>query len=637
LVRRGIPEAAFVRALALLLASTALLLASARPVAAQDARVEVDPAPYHRGQPIALQIVATQFEEEPTPEVEFDPQEGLSIRFLGVSPSTSTSITIINGQMSRVHEVSFVYRYELSSARVGRVEVPEFRVRQGATLRRTRPFALEIAAVPTSEEFGIAVVLPPGPIFVGQKVPVEIELRIDEAVLQDYLNYRVQVPLFDAPGLRFLDTSPVRSNTQLEITTATGVIRLPAVSEERNIGGRSNLVLRAERTLVAQKPGLIRADAPTVTIERGTGFRRDLFGQRQATGARRSVSAGRAIRLEVAEVPAAGRPASFAGAVGSGFSLEVEADRSVVQLGEPIALTFHLRGQGDLSSAGLPPLSAEGLFDPALFRLPEEAPAGLIDEDGKHFEVTLRVLDAGVREIPALAYSWFDAETRRFETVHSEPIALAVGAAQVVGAESVASRVGDESTAGASGASAGAAGSAGEGASRAASAATGADATAGARRSSLAESAANLALERDPEILLRAARAERGTGFATLSLYGVGLALLGFGLLDRRRRAVDPRVRERIAALVAAKVAIEAAAAPGQADGAGALGRALRELVAAFPDESTASLDALLAECDALRFAPGAGGGAGAALPASLAERARQWIEARRAAVAGAR
>lgn len=635
-MRRGLPEAAFVRALALGMASAALLLAAVRPAAAQDARVEVDPAPYYQGQPIALQIVATQFEEEPAPEVEFDPSEGLSLRFLGVSPSTSTSITIINGQMSRVHEVSFVYRYELSSARVGRVEVPEFRVRQGATLRRTRPFALEIAAVPTSEEFGIAVVLPPGPIFVGQKVPVEIELRIDEAVLQDYLNYRVQVPLFDTPGLRFLDTSPVRSNTQLEITTATGVIRLPAVSEERNIGGRSNLVLRAERTLVAQKPGLIRADAPTVTIERGTGFRRDFFGQRQATGARRSVSAGRAIRLEVAEVPAAGRPASFAGAVGSGFSLEVEADRSVVQLGEPIALTFHLRGQGDLSTAGLPPLSADGLFDPALFRLPEEAPAGLIDEDGKHFEVTLRVLDAGVREIPALAYSWFDAETRRFETVHSEPIALAVGAAQVVGAESVASRAGDESTVGASGSSA-AAGSAEAGASRAAGAASGTDAAAGARRSSLAENAANLALERDPEILLRAARAERGTGFATLSLYGVGLALLGFGLLDRRRRGVDPRVRERMAALAAAKAAIEAAAAPGQADGAGALGRALRELVAAFPDESTASLDALLAECDALRFAPGAGGGAGAALPATLAERARQWIEARRAAVAGTR
>lgn len=626
------------RALAFAAALATILLVGARPGAAQDARIEVDPGPHYQGQPIALQIVATQFEEEPAPEVEFDPPDGLSLRFLGVSPSTSTSITIVNGQFNRVHEVSFVYRYELSGQRVGRVQVPEFRVRQGATLRRTRPFALEIAAMPTSEDFGISVVLPQGPIFVGQRVPVQIELRIDEAVLQDYLNYRVSIPLFDVPGLRFIDSSPIRSNTQLEITTAAGLIRLPAVSEERTIDGRSNLVLRAERTLVAQKPGVVRAEASTVTIERGTGFRRDLFGQRQATGSRRSVSQGRPVKLEVAEVPAQGRPASFAGAVGSGFSLEVEADRSVVQLGEPIALTFHLRGHGDLSTAGLPPLAAEGLFDPKRFRLPEEAPAGLVDDDGKHFEVVLRVLDAGVREIPALAYSWFDADTRGFETVHSEPIALSVGAAQVVGAESVSSRIGEAGVeGGTSSDSSGEARGADAGAQDDASAGSGAgaDGTTGVRQASLAESAANLAVERDPEILLRAARAERGTGFATFALYGVGLALLGLALLDRRRAAVDPRVRERVATLMATKAAIEAVSAPGHPDGAGSLGRALRELVAAFPDEATGSLDAILAECDALRFAPGAG--AGGAVPAALAERARRWIEARCVAEAGER
>lgn len=156
--------------------------------------------------------------------------------------------------------------------------------------------------------------------------------------------------------------------------------------------------------------------------------------------------------------------------------------------------------------------------------------------------------------------------------------------------------------------------------------------------SSLAESAANLAVERDPGVLLRAARVSRGAGIATVSLYGIGLALLGFGLLDRRRRSVDPRVRERLAGLARAKQALEAAVAPGNAaEGAGALGRALRELVAAFPDEATPALDALLAECDALRFAPGAGGSSpsGSGLPEALGLRARRLIEERQAAVAG--
>ncbi len=284
------------------------------------------------------------------------------------------------------------------------------------------------------------------------------------------------------------------------------------------------------------------------------------------------------MKLEVAEVPAAGRPASFAGAVGSGFSLEVSADRSVVQLGEPIELTFHLRGHGDLSSAGLPPLAAEGLFDPARFRLPDEAPAGLLDEDGKHFKVTLRVLDASVREIPALAYCWFDADTRRFETVHSQPIALSVGAARIVGADAVASGAGEALDAGRGGPAAGAMGAEGAAVDNAQAntpsdmpgecgigVGSGAASESGARMSSLAESAANLAVERDPVVLLRAARVSRGAGIATVSLYGIGLALLGFGLLDRRRRSVDPRVRERLAGLTRAKQAIDAAVAPGNA------------------------------------------------------------------------
>ena len=642
-MRRGRSLANLVRTLVLAAASFALAFVAAAPGGAQEVRVEVDPGPHYQGQPIEIQVVATQFEEEPAPAVEFDPQAGISLRFLGVSPSSATSISIVNGHFSRIHEVSFSYRYELTSMRTGALRVPEFRVRQGATLRRTEPFALEIAAVQSSDEFGISVVLPAGPIFVGQKVPVAIEFRLDGELQRELLEYRIAIPLFDLPGLHFVDTNPARSDTQLEVTTAAGVMRFPASSEQRMIGGRASLVVRVERTMIAQKPGVIRADAPSVSIERATQYRRDLFGQRQAVASARSVSAGRAVKLEVAEVPATGRPASFAGAVGSGFSLEVGADRSVVQLGEPIELSFHLRGHGDLSSAGLPPLDADGLFDPARFRLPEEAPAGLLDEDGKHFKVTLRVLDANVREIPALAYSWFDADTRRFETVHSQPIALSVGAARIVGADAVTSGAGGALDASAEGEAARAREAAGEAVANTVGTPSGntpgpsgAAGEAGARMSSLAESAANLAVERDAGILLRGAQMSRGAGLATVSLYGIGLALLGFGILDRRRRSLDPRVRERLASLARAKQAVEAAAAPGNADGAGALGRALRELVAAYPDEATPALDALLAECDALRFAPGAGasGQAGSGIPEMLALRARRLIEERQARVA---
>ena len=52
-----------------------------------------------------------------------------------------------------------------------------------------------------------------------------------------------------------------------------------------------------------------------------------------------------------------------------------------------------------------------------------------------------------------------------------------------------------------------------------------------------------------------------------------------------------------------------------------------------LPDEAGPELDALIEECDTLRFAPGASGedgrDAGAAVPPALAERARGLIEDR--------
>ena len=487
--------------------------------------------------------------------------------------------------------------------------------------RSTRSFTLEITGVPETGDVEIELELPEGPIFVGQKVPIAIEFRIDRQTQKDLVSYRVHVPLFDSSTLRFLDEPPARTDTHLEIQSQAGVLRLPAVSSERQIRGRPALVVRAERTMIAISPDEIRAEAPQVFISRGAGFRRDVFNQRRPTSTEKFMTSGRPIRIEVAEVPRVGRPASFAGAVGAGFSLEVDADRSVVQLGEPIMLSFHLRGNGDLSSASLPALDAEGLFDPTRFRIPEDSPAGIVDEDGKHFEVTLRVLDAGVREIPALAYSWFDAETRRFETTRSRPIALSVGAAEIIGADAVTRR--DRATS--------IPGGIPEGKVQAEAPSDGLPGDGTERSTKLSLTGANLAVDRDPTRLLRDERSQGPNLAVTLPLYTAGVAFLALATVMARRRAADPRLVERAQALARAERAMQKAFALSDGGGAAALGRALRELVAALPSEAGVELDQLIAECDTLRFAPTSKPGAqqaegGPAVPVALRERARRLI-----------
>ncbi|MEZ4352645.1 MAG: BatD family protein [Myxococcota bacterium] len=606
-----------------LVASGLLVLLAAFAASAQSVRVQVERAPYYVGEAFEVQVIAEDFEEEPTPEVEPGALDGATLQFVGVSPSTSTSITIVNGRMTRTHEVTFVHRYALTARREGPLRVPAFRVRQGTTERETRPFDVEVSSVPTSDAFEVRLELPEGPLFVGQKVPVAIELHIDRDRVEDLVGYQLLVPFFESPMLRFLDDRSAASDDALEIQTGHGVLRLPATTTERTIGGRRRIVLRAERTMIPLAAEPVESEGPTAVFTLGRGFRQGFFGRREATSSERYLASGDPVRLEVVEVPREGRPASFAGAVGEGFSLEVSADRSVVQLGEPIGLTLRLRGHGDLSTAGLPPLDAEGLFDAERFRLPAEAPPGIVDEEGKTFEVTLRVLDASVREIPALAYSWFDAGTRRFETTHSRPIALSVGAAEVIGASEVASAeetADDEGLAGSGSApdtSDGDEGSAPEASST--------------RRGSLALAGADLAVERDPAKVLRRADAVGvlGEGPLPIGLYGVGAALLVVALVDARRTRRDPRLVRREALRRQARIEVERALAGSDPrEVAAQLGRALRALVAELPDEAGPEFDALIAECDALRFAPEDAARA-RTLPPALADRARRFVAER--------
>ena len=588
---------------------------------AQDVQLQMDRGPHYIGEPIAIQIVASQFDDDPTPIVSAPEIAGGRLRYAGVSDSSSTSISYMNGKLTRSKEVRFIYRYELVVDREGIVNVPAFEVRQGATSRSTRPQQFRVSGVPTTGLITLSLEHPDGPIFVGQKVSVEVVLRVDREAQRDLVSFTATVPLFEREDIRFLDEPMPGADAQLELETSQGTMVLPAVARELRVGGRGVLELRAKRTMIALSPGEISASAPRAVMSRGRGFRRDLFNQRQPTSVERLMSEGEPVRLEVIEVPREGRPPSFAGAVGEGFTLEVSADRSVVQLGEPISLQFDLQGEGDLTTAGLPPFDAEGLFDPKQFRLPEEAPAGLVDDRGKHFEASLRVLDAEVREIPAIAYSWFDAGTRTFQTTYSRPIALSVGAAQIIGADDVARRSGGTGPNDVAGISSSSARSEAESPAR--------PSASPERSMSMAARGANLAIEDDVEVLLGTEPTAPPSTIWPVAFYSFALALLGFSAWQWRMQSRDPKETARTEALVAAEKGVEAARSADAREGASILGRVLRELIAALPEESDAEIDALISECDALRFAPDADG---PAPPASLMERAVALLQTRREA-----
>ena len=551
---------------------------------AQQAQVRVSATPYYTGVPIDIHVIVDGFEESPEPTIEANQPSGAVLSLVGMSPNVSTSIQIINGKMTRSKSVRFVYRYRLLAQQPGHLEVGPFRIAQGTTTALARAVQFEIGEVPTASEQRFRLVLPEGPHWVGQRLPVTVEWWLTESFAERLAGRRAQVPLFDlVERFKFEDDEVPEATSTLVVDTVSGPLDLPVTVRRDEWRGEPYLVVSAHRTMIALKPGEVAIEPASIVTEEATRWSTDFFGNRTPSNVRRLRVEDEVRTLVFESPPAEGRPASFAGAIGEGFTLDVSADRSVVQTGDPIRLTIDVRGDAALETLSLPRLAASGL-DPNDFKIPEGPVAGVVDNGGKRFDVVLRVKNEQVREIPPIELSWFNPDLGQYETTRSRPIAVSVRAATVVSAADVVTAVeGDESL-------------------ETEEPLKGESSTAGLRAEpAFTLSGAELAIETRDDVLRRSTVPWYARAPALSAMYVAGLIALALALAGRRRASVHPDVRALRRTLEAERRTIEREARVGD------IARALRRMGAASPALPRADYDSLLLDCDNLAYAPGGG------------------------------
>jgi hypothetical protein len=563
-------------------------LVAAAAAAAQTVTVQSTPEPHYAGESIEVHVVVEGFDEDPAPSVVVaSPPRGKLVAG-GVHPSVSTSISIVNGQMRRTKEVKFTFVYQLHVRKPGSIEIGPFVVTQGNTSVTSRSLRLDLEALPSSDQMAVELEFPNTPVYVGERVPITLRFRLTGRLRENLHQYTLRVPFFAlTETFQFLEPPGAAGTTQVEIQTPNGPLSVMGSTREEKRSGDTYLIVEVRRIVVPLRAGSLEIPPATLDVEEGVRFRRDLFGGRRPTQIRKWRSMDRARRLSVKQIPADRTPESFAGAVGSGFSLTVSADRTVVKVGEPIALHFELRGDGNLETAALPRLDAKGLLPPASFRVADGEISGRLDGGTKRFTAMVRVLEPSIHEIPALEFSWFDPTTEQFQSTKSRPIALSVGEAQVIGAADVQSGEHAPETP-ASGLE--------ERVARTAS---------GSRP--LVLTGADLAIERDADLLLLRASARSRNTWMIAGLYtGSGLLLL-LAQFDRRRRNVDPAVVARRRRVAGELHRMQEASNLPASEAAAEIARAMRALLAETPDVRRPEIDALIGECDARSYAPAAG------------------------------
>jgi len=261
------------------------------------------------------------------------------------------------------------------------------------------------------------LVVPTHSLYVGETVPVDVELGIRPGVVTS-----VNGPPALSGGdftLNNLSKQPLR--------------------REQLIADSTFLILTWHSALAAVKPGefTLSVETPlTVRLDTRSDVDREL-GAMMGWPFSKSLSRGSAPKdmtiaspssqLEVLPLPALGRPKDFSGAVGD-FEVSSDVSPARVAAGDPLTLHLRVSGVGNfdrVDAAMLDHLDHWKTYPPkSTFKSSDAAQT----HGEKVFEQPLIAELPGEQTIPAIEFSYFNPRTQRYERAHTQPIKVMVAA-----------------------------------------------------------------------------------------------------------------------------------------------------------------------------------------------------------------
>src|ERR1017187_3614645 len=261
----------------------------------------------------------------------------------------------------------------------------------------------------------VHLTIPARPIYVGESVPVEIEVGLRPGIVTS------------VNGLPTLKGSDFTFNN---------LSKQPERREEA-IEGSAFVLLTWHSALAAVKPGdfALSAEAP-LTVKMSTLSAADrAVASRLAFPLLQSMYNGAAPRdmtiesspskLEVLPLPTAGQPENFSGAVGD-FQVSSDVSPPTVAAGEPLTLRLHIKGAGNfdrVDSAMFDHLDHWKTYPAKSSFIPSDA----VGNDGeKIFEQPLIAAQSGEQSIPGLTFSYFNPNTHQYELAHTPAIEVVV-------------------------------------------------------------------------------------------------------------------------------------------------------------------------------------------------------------------
>ena len=449
-------------------------LLSALPAAAQKPEliVEIEKQEIYEGESVLYRVTLNHVDQPREPEL--TGFTDFRVAKLGEQSLDSQQITIINGVRSVVVRRGRQYNYRLTPRRNGDLEIPAPTAKVGNDELQGRVVALRV--IPPADQDAVLLefsvdrdrVYPmqpfrlkltlvvkelPGefadrdPLTVQSDPPVMQAAWLDDQQLPDGIRFErswreVLEPLASRRG-KGVQINNIGNSSVFSLfeSRATGFHPAPLRTRRRNVTdaetGYWEYVF--ERTLIPERLGQYEFSPVSLKGTFVTGMRA------QRPVGERIYAVSPALAVTVQDVPRAGRPDSYIGAIGQ-FSVRSELTPQTARVGDPMTLTLVVSGEGALADARPPRISEMvGIAD--VFRMYEATEES--QENARRFTYSLRPLNTEIAEFPALPVSFFDVDQERYVTLHTDAIPLEINAAEVLADTEIVSGSGLEGPSGA--------------------------------------------------------------------------------------------------------------------------------------------------------------------------------------------
>ncbi len=365
----------------------------------------------------------------------FDPPDLRDFNILGgPSTSSSSSMQIINGKVSRSY--SYSYTYFLQAYKVGTFTIGPATVTVDGKKYTTEPKEVDVvkgesaasqskqqspgksqqetASVPAnSDDLFAAVLVNRKSVYQGEQIIATIKVftRLDLAGFQN----------MDYPSFKGFFTQDIESSNQISL-------------HKENVNGKVyNVGTIKQYILFPQQTGDITIDPYTADciIRKRTGGQHsvfdDFFGSSYQNVEQKAVS--QPVHIKVKPLPA-GAPVDFGGAVGT-FKMDASIDRTELPENDAVTLKLSITGNGNIALVEAPKLNFPPSFEAYDPKVSSNIHNSVSGSTGtKTFEYILIPRHQGKYRIAPVTFSYFDPSTGKFNTLTSKEFNIDVSKGQ---------------------------------------------------------------------------------------------------------------------------------------------------------------------------------------------------------------